>query len=437
MHRRNKLFVFIIITIISLYLINNFTPKRIKSGNSLKFFVTTDIHYLANSLTDDSDEFKKFAIPKDGKQLLYIEEVMDAFIDDIKSEKPDFLVISGDLTNNGEKESHLELANKLASIEKMGVKVFVTPGNHDTKNMWARGFVNGKQIPVESVNQDEFKEIYKNYGYKEAILNDNTSLSYMAAPSEDLWLLMLDSNLYFDGDGMPTNSGFITQDTMEWIRECSKLAKEKNAEIITVMHHNILKHNEKMSKGNTLDNSSDLVLLYEELGLNLVLSGHIHIQNIAVDENAEITEIVTSALSVYPQQYGTINYSKSKGIDYGTNKINVERWAKNQGLKDENLINFSFYSKSTFFERPYKSSYVNLEEIGEYSEEQIHEMSQILGTLNLAYFEGNTFNIRDEIKALPAYKLILETKSDYVYDFVYSMIFSSERDNTNIHIPIK
>lgn len=429
----------VIISILGFLLFNNIKNKGIKSGSDIKIFVTTDIHYLANSLAEDSEEFRKFAMPKDGRQLLYIDAIMNAFTDDIKVEKPNFLVISGDLTNNGEKESHLELAKKLNTIEKTGVKVFVTPGNHDTKNMWARGFKDGKQFPVESVGQQEFKEIYENFGYKEAILEDETSLSYLVAPSDDIWFLMIDSNLYFDGEGMPTNRGIITSETLEWIKVCNDLAKEKGAKIITIMHHNLLKHSERMSDGNTLDNSTEAIALFKELGLEIVLSGHIHIQNIAVDDNTDgnITEIVTSSLSVYPQQYGVIDYSKSSGLDYNTAQVKVDEWAKKQNVEDENLLNFKEYSKSTFYDRPYSRSYYSLEENGGYNEKEMDQISEVVGILNLAYFEGNIFKIKDDIIKSPIYKLILETDSDYVYDFVYSMIFSGIRDNSRIHIPAK
>ena len=437
--KKQYLFVLVILSILGFFLFNKFNTRLIKSGSDIKIFVTTDIHYLAKSLTEDSEEFRKFATPKDGKQLLYIDEIMDAFTDDIKAEKPNFLIISGDLTNNGEKESHLELAKKLNTIEKMGVKVFVTPGNHDTKNMWARGFKDGKQFPVESIDQEEFKDIYNNFGYKEAISEDKSSLSYLVAPSEDIWLLMIDSNLYFDGQGMPTNRGIITTETLEWIKTCSDLAKEKNAQIITVMHHNLLKHSERMSDGNTLDNSKEAITVFKELDLDIILSGHIHIQNIAVDNNEDksITEIVTSSLSVYPQQYGVIDYSNSSGLNYNTAKVKVEEWARKQNIEDENLINFREYSRNTFYNRPYSRAYFSLEENGGYNEKEMEQMSEVVGLLNLAYFEGNVFNIKEDIINLPIYKLILATDSDYVYDFVYSMIFSGIRDNSSIHIPAK
>ena len=54
----------------------------------------------------------------------YCEEVTDAFIRQVIEEMPDALILSGDLTFNGEKASHVALAEKLSTIENAGIPVF-------------------------------------------------------------------------------------------------------------------------------------------------------------------------------------------------------------------------------------------------------------------------------------------------------------------------
>lgn len=46
----------------------------------LTLYVATDLHYLSQSLTDHEEAFKTFVESGDGKQLDYIEEILDAFI---------------------------------------------------------------------------------------------------------------------------------------------------------------------------------------------------------------------------------------------------------------------------------------------------------------------------------------------------------------------
>ena len=79
-----------------------------------KIVVATDMHYFAEKLAGNRcDSFVGMARGGDGRVLEYGWEVMDAFLDDMKKEDPDLLILSGDLTLDGEKASHEELAELL------------------------------------------------------------------------------------------------------------------------------------------------------------------------------------------------------------------------------------------------------------------------------------------------------------------------------------
>lgn len=255
---------------------------KIKSGKDITFFVATDVHYLAKSLTDNGEAFQKFISGGDGRQLNYISEIMDAFTNDIKKKKGDVLIVSGDLTTNGEEDSHLEFAKKLKKIEENGTSVFVIPGNHDILNPFARGFKNSNQYVVDYIKKKDLEKIYKDFGYSEAISRDTNTLSYLASPSEDIWLLMLDTARYKDNiqKGQPRLDGEINEGTLEWIKECSDLAKKNNAQIIAVMHHNLIDHSKIIKDGFTINNSKKVLELFESFGIKLALTGHTHQQDI-------------------------------------------------------------------------------------------------------------------------------------------------------------
>ena len=74
----------------------------------------------------------------DGRVLLYSWEILDAFIEDMKEKDPDLLLLSGDLTLNGEKASHEELAALLEELDEEGITTLVIPGNHDINNPYAK-----------------------------------------------------------------------------------------------------------------------------------------------------------------------------------------------------------------------------------------------------------------------------------------------------------
>lgn len=75
-----------------------------------RIILMTDIHYLAQSLTDRGDMFQSMVEHGDGKLTNYVWEITDAALEEIKLLSPDALIISGDLSLQGEKKSHEELA---------------------------------------------------------------------------------------------------------------------------------------------------------------------------------------------------------------------------------------------------------------------------------------------------------------------------------------
>ena len=105
-----------------------------------RIVIMTDIHYMAPSLTDMGEGFQNMVEHGDGKLTNYIWEITDAAFEEIKLLTPDVLVITGDLTLQGEKESHEALAQKLDEVEKSGIEVVVMPGNHDINNPSASSY---------------------------------------------------------------------------------------------------------------------------------------------------------------------------------------------------------------------------------------------------------------------------------------------------------
>lgn len=444
MKNKRKLLVagFVIVTFIFTFLFiklgnNKASSKVVKANEDITFFVASDMHYLAKSLSDNGKAYKTFIETGDGKELKYIDEIMEAFVSDIKIKKPNVLILSGDLTTNGEKASHLELAKKLKNIEESGTSVYVIPGNHDVFNPYARSFKGDKQYKTDYISDVDFSTIYGDFGYNEAISKDKSTLSYLAEPSEDIWLLMLDTNKYKDNiiTGFPEISGVISTSTFEWIKQCSKLAKEHNAKIVTVMHQNLLDHVAGITKGFTIDNSKEAVKVFNEAGLHLALSGHIHIQDIKLYNNGSgpIYDIATTALSVYPQQYGILKYSAKNGFDYTTSQVDVQSYAKNLNLKDPNLINFKEYSKKSYETHTYNSAISRLLMSEEFTDEESKEISKTKVMQNIARNRGTINKDKDAIINSKGFKLLESSKSGYFKNYFNST--NNGIDNNKLHIP--
>ncbi len=414
---------------------------KIKSGKDITFYITTDIHYLSKALTDNGEAFNKFVSTGAGKQIGYMDEILSAFTYEVKNKKPDILIISGDLTNNGEKKSHIDLANKLKDIEKQGTSVYVIPGNHDVLNPWARSFKGEKQYVTDSIKDKEFSEIYGQFGYQEAISRDKNTLSYLAMPSEDVWLLMLDTNQYKNNSriGYPQTDGQITKETFEWIKKCSTLAKEKGSKIITVMHHNLLDHSDVIQDGYTINDNNKAIDVFQSSNLDLILSGHIHIQDISSYKKAAepMYDIATGSLAVFPHQYGMLKYSfQDTTFHYSTSKVDLEGFSKKLGVIDKNINNFSEYSREFFGDLAYTMANKQLIKENTYSRDEIKSMSETMKLLNLRYFAGTeNLNVKDVVNS-EGFKLWSDSSEKFLKKYIMSILEDKDTDDNNLQLQI-
>ncbi|SET60116.1 metallophosphoesterase [Paenibacillus sp. NFR01] len=416
---------------------------RIQSGHALTLFAATDTHYLAPELTDSGPAFQRFVEDGDGKELGYSDALLSAFGYEVAVKRPDILILSGDLTNNGEKASHLGLAEHLRQIEaEAGTKVYVIPGNHDINNPWARKFAGQKQVKVKPVSPKQFRSIYGEFGYDEAISRDPASLSYLAAPSDDLWLLMLDTSQYADNAklGSPQLDGQLGPETLAWIAECGTKARDNGAQLLAVMHHSLLNHSEFIRKGFTLNNNEQAGRVLMSIGVPAVLSGHIHIQDIAsYSENGRtVYDIADSALSVYPQQYGVLQYEPAaRKLVYGTERLNVELWAKASGSSDPNLLNFKQYSADSFTSLSADRTYSRLKEdaaYSRYSDAQLKAMAEAVGALNAIYFAGTADTDMAAVTASEGFRLWQEAPPGGMRSYALGMAARERKDNRHLEI---
>ena len=438
-------FIILIILFITIGCVKKFTCSvlncKIKSGEEITFFIATDPHHLSKNTYDDGKAFDWFLNSGDGKLLHYTDEIIDAFTFDIENSRPDILIIPGDLTCNGERESHLEMADKLKAIKDLGVHVFVIPGNHDIENPWARNYYGDEMIKIESISDEEFVEIYEPYGYKDAISRDNYSLSYLASPAEDVWLLMLDSAKYKRNKvrTAPEMGGEIPAKTFDWIRECANLAKENNAQIIAVMHHSLMDHNEVVNENYTIENSQDVIDLLLSCDIQIVLSGHIHLQDIKYYErdNKRVYDIATSCLVAYPNQYGVLRFIPGRGFNYTTRRVDVYAWVWENDIEDRNLNNFHKYSRDFFRRRSYDKYYDTLLEISKFSDREMKAISETVAELNLKYFAGFRNELIHDILDTEGFKILHETAPFFIRDYVMSMFDDQKTDNNKIWIPTK
>ena len=402
--------------------------------------ILTDIHYLAESLHDDGTAFKRLVYEGDGKNPELIGDILEAYRFMLQKEKPDILLVTGDLTLNGEKASHLELASWFNAVESLGVKVFVLPGNHDILNPWARGYSGDRTYKTESVAPEDFRSVYRAYGFDEAIARDKDSLSYVVAPVPGLRIFMLDSGFYSNNLrlGYPEAGGNLGDGTLDWILANMKEAEQAGAGVLVAMHHNVVDHNPFISEGYTVYDADSILGRLMGAGVDFILTGHVHVQDISEQSTSRGTfyDIATNALSVYPHHYGKVLFSfQKRRFNYQAVSVDVEAWAREKKIQDERLTGFRAYSKqffrdrSTFMvNRTLASSEVRP------SRERTAAMIDLFGTLNERFFAGNAILNASDTVHTETYQDLVATDYGFLSAYAQSIIDDSSPENNTIEI---
>lgn len=380
--------------------------------NGYRIIIMSDIHYLAESLTDRGESFQTSVEHGDGKLTNYVWEIVDAALEEVVNLSPDVVVLSGDMTLQGEKKSHQELAKKLTRLEEQGIQVVVIPGNHDINNKHAAIYSGEQRRRANMTSPEEFLEIYQEFGYSEAESRDSASLSYTYNLGPDMKLLMLDTCQY-----TPTNKvgGMIKTETYDWIDRQLEQARSDSAILLPIAHHNLLEESKVYTRDCTIEHSEELIERLEEENIPLFLSGHLHVQHFMRNEDGRgIYEIVTSSLTTPPCQYGILEYRDDESFTYRTRQVDMEKWARKHKSRDENLINFNTFSPAELHKIFYNQAKDAMdlsreEETGsiyvDLTESEKEAMAEVYANLNTACYGGKAWEAVEEAILDPGYKM--------------------------------
>lgn len=307
---RKYLFLAVLLILLLLPL-GAFTESRI--------MVVTDTHYLAPELYRDSDLFIMALKRGDGKITQYSEELMAALLSETAVLKPDALIITGDLTLNGEKASHEKLAEWFSAIEaQTGVPVWVIPGNHDINSENAHIYYHYSWDSTQTVTQAEFADIYKAF-MMPAEGKENANLSYHVKISDAVWAILPDVSFY-----KPTAQAFglFTADHKSWMEGVLVQAREAGAEAVTFTHQNLISHTKFMEEVYLMFGHEAMSALARQYGVQLNLSGHMHIQHIT-EENG-LVDAATGGFCLAPHRYALVTLSDDETLTYEAKALSDE-----------------------------------------------------------------------------------------------------------------
>lgn len=89
-----------------------------KADNTIKIAAMSDTHYLPPDMIKDTADYKTH-LNSDRKMFTESSAILDKMLDTVREEQPDVLLISGDLTKDGELEGHRALAQKLEVLKRI------------------------------------------------------------------------------------------------------------------------------------------------------------------------------------------------------------------------------------------------------------------------------------------------------------------------------
>lgn len=267
---------------------------------NLRIAVMSDLHYLSPDMIADTEDFEH-AFNSDRKLLKESSSVLREMLERVRADKPDILLVSGDLTKDGEQECHAALAKQLQQLQQdvPGLKIYVINGNHDIRNYNAKNFntADGKAVPATRTEPEDFKRIY-DFVYSDPTVlatftpaegNKAGGLSYVARPVEGLTVIAMDTCRYSsdntsNGDDEHETSGAISADLEKWVIEQTAAAKARGDLVIGLEHHGLVPHFDvqpTILPMYLVNGYERIAQEYADAGMSVVFTGHMHAVDIA------------------------------------------------------------------------------------------------------------------------------------------------------------
>lgn len=297
------------------------------------FYHLTDLHYYSkrNFACDP------YSLPQPEGQISFRESsAINKKAFDIILNDPDTktVIVTGDLTDNGDAYSHEEMQELLRNFTEKGGRPFVFTDSHDYP--WFDIFrydKDGNKVPNEHLPESEVVPMYYPFGRDKALeVYPNDKTTYVAELFPGLHYIVLGYD-YTSEDKL--HDPKISKDLENWTLE--QIRKANNDGIMTVCatHWPIVVPSPVysfMAKGNTFVDGEKFLKTLADEGVRLFFSGHSHIQRIreiVSDKGNKIYSVSTSALVGFPPKMRKITIdtdtrtAKIQTIDLDSDELNL------------------------------------------------------------------------------------------------------------------
>ena len=296
------------------------------NDTSIKIAVISDLHVMAPELLKKDGSAFELYLSRDRKMLRESVEILDTLVTDIIDLKPHFVLVTGDLTKDGERASHLLVAERLQRLVDAGIQVLIVPGNHDINNPDAKFFDGDTTTDADTISRHDFAEIYHHMGYDEHSRREPDTLSYCRDVTEDLTILAIDACMdrlntfvsHGDARDHCKTSGSLEASSQQWLVEQVTTATAAGKKVIAMMHHHLAPHfhmEDTLAAPYMVDDARQLCQRLVKAGVHVIFTGHLHISDICQTSLREgnMVEVATASAVGYPCQWRVATCNPSAG----------------------------------------------------------------------------------------------------------------------------
>ena len=259
-----------------------------------RIMVIADPHVYPQALiAQDTATFNAY-MKGQRKMVDLSEPIWHALIDTALAKQPSLVLIPGDLTRDGENESHAIVKAGLDTLRAHGIPSLVIPGNHD--------------LPGTN-----WESLY--FGANDVYVKDPNSHSYATQPLQGLTVIGIDGS---DGNA---GTGKLSPSTLAWILARADEAVSQGRTIIAMCHWQLIEHFDKQGELESSCRLANADAIRDSLmahGVHLLLTGHFHVNSVSTVRdttgltNDSLVEISTGSPITYPCPYRWLTLSSDR-----------------------------------------------------------------------------------------------------------------------------
>ncbi len=271
--------------------------------------VISDLHIVSDEYFTQQN-FQQYTT---ADKLLHLSEaILKSVVDELIADKKiKTVLVTGDLTEDGDIASQYAVERILRKLLNAGKQVFIISGNHDGL----------KRPEHHGVRADAtlLREIYHDYGYKQAIEKDTRSLSYVADINSKYRIIAIDNDSYLspdlDGPKEETDAQLV-----EWTKKQVEKCIADGKTPLAMAHKPLVGHMPSMigdilGMGSVNDDFKQLAAALADNGCNYIFTGHLHGQDIVSYTSPAgntLLDIETGSLLFVPNAYRIIKFTPNE-----------------------------------------------------------------------------------------------------------------------------